>query len=362
MKKILLSLLIGATLTSSAQENVFSKKYIRQTMLKVAGWQFVHPNGKPENTWTNGAFYTGVFAAYQTTKNNALLDTLTAMGNRQHWQPAKRYDHADDIAISQTYIDLYRLSGDRKMLQGTIDTVDRLQTTPGMQVRNKGITWWWCDALFMAPPTLAKLARTLNNPSYLTLNDSLFRQCYDLLYDKEEKLFARDATYLIDARGNGKREANGKKIFWARGNGWVVAGLARLLSELPQNHPTRPFYISLFKDIMNRLLELQQPDGLWRTSLLDPSQYPGGEGSGSAFNCYALAWGINNKILDANTFGPATKKAWIGLNNILHPDGKLGWVQPIGADPRKNFDFNSWESYGAGAFLLAAHEIYKRKK
>ena len=345
----------------SAQENVFQKQYIHATMKKVAQWQFVHPNGKPENTWTNGAFYSGVFAAYETTKDKSLLDTLMAIGQRNDWQPAKRFDHADDIVISQTYMDLYRLNGDRKLLQGSIDTINKLKSVPSNQARNKGITWWWCDALFMAPPTLAKFAKTLNDPSYLALNDSLWMECYKLLYDKEEKLFARDATYLIDANGNGKKEENGKKIFWGRGNGWVVAGLAHLIEELPKNHPTRGFYISLFKEMMGRLIELQQPDGLWRTSLLDPGAYPGGEGSGTAFNCFALAWGINNKILDKKTFAPAARSSWEALNKLVHPDGLFGWVQPIGADPRKNFNADSWESYGAGAFLLAASEIIKMK-
>jgi rhamnogalacturonyl hydrolase YesR len=182
------------------------------------------------------------------------------------------------------------------------------------------------------------------------------------LYNNEEKLFARDASYLIDANGNGKRESNGKKVFWSRGNGWVMAGLVRLLKEMPFDHPTREFYINLFKDMSARLLSLQQEDGLWRTSLLDPMAYAGGEGSGSAFNCYAMAWGVNNKLLDKKTFLPAVKAAWTGLNTLLTSEGKVGWVQPIGADPKRNFNAESWESYGAGAFLLAGSEVIKLKK
>lgn len=346
---------------SFAQENVFQKQYIHDVMKKVAEWQFVHSNGKPENTWTNGAFYSGVFAAYETTKEKVLLDTLVAVGRRNQWQPAKRFDHADDIVISQTYMDLYRLTGDRKFIQASIDTINKLMSTPSNQARNKGITWWWCDALFMAPPTLAKFAKTLKEPAYLKLADILYMECYKLLYDKKEKLFARDATYLLDANGNGKKEENGQKIFWGRGNGWVVAGLAHLIEELPKDHPTRGWYVSLFKEMMGRLIELQQPDGLWRTSLLDPGAYPGGEGSGTAFNCFALAWGINNKILDKKTFTPAAKKAWVALNGLVQTEGLFGWVQPIGADPRKNFNADSWESYGAGAFLLAGSEVVKMK-
>jgi rhamnogalacturonyl hydrolase YesR len=95
---------------------------------------------------------------------------------------------------------------------------------------------------------------------------------------------------------------------------------------------------------------------------LDPAAYAGGEGSGTGFNCYALAWGINNKILDKKKFLPAVKSAWVGLNTLLTSEGKVGWVQPIGADPKRNFNSESWESYGAGAFLLAGSEVIKLKK
>jgi rhamnogalacturonyl hydrolase YesR len=342
--------------------DIFKASNIKSNMIKVSDWQMKHSNGKPENTWTNAAFFTGVFAAYETTKSPVLLDSLMVIGERNNWLPAKRYDHADDIAITQTYIDLYRISKNERMLKASIDSIKKMMLVPGGEIKRHGITWWWCDALFMAPPTLAKLSRTFNDPSYLVLSDTLFMQCYRLLYNNEEKLFARDATYLIDASGNGKRESNGKKVFWSRGNGWVMAGLVRLLKEMPANHPTRAFYVSLFKDMSERLLSLQQEDGLWRTSLLDPAAYAGGEGSGTAFNCYALAWGVNNKILDKKIFLPAVKAAWTGLNALLTEEGKVGWVQPIGADPRRNFNAESWESYGAGAFLLAGSEVIKLKK
>lgn len=346
-----------------AQEtDVFKPAYIKTTLLKVAGWQLNNRNTKPENTWTNGAFYTGVFAAWKTTKSKVLLDSMMAMGERNNWLPANRYDHADDIMISQTYIDLYRIKKDKRMIQATIDSIQKLRVVPGNEIKKHGITWWWCDALFMAPPTLAKLAKSLKDPSYLVLCDSLFRQTYQLLYNREEQLFARDASYLWAANGEGKKESNGKKVFWSRGNGWVMGGLVKLLQELPKNYSGRVFYITLYKQMAERLLALQQKDGLWRTSLLDPDAFPGGEGSGTGFNCYAMAWGINQKILDKQTFLPAVKKAWEGLNTLVTAEGKVGWVQPIGADPRRNFNAESWESYGAGAFLLAGSEVIQLKK
>ncbi|HEX3102496.1 MAG TPA: glycoside hydrolase family 88 protein [Pyrinomonadaceae bacterium] len=354
---IVLSFISNAAAQSS---DVFDRKTIESRMLSVAKWQFANPN-HPLYDWTNGAFYAGVFAAYETTKSPDLMAAMMDMGEKNGWKPGPRFDHADDIAISQTYIDVYRIKKDKKMIQPTIDVVNRLKSEKGDQVTKNGITWWWCDALFMAPPTLAKLAKTTGDKSLLDLNDRFFQETYDRLFNAQENLYARDASYLIDAKGNGKLEANGKKVFWSRGNGWVVGGLVRLLKELPNDHPKRKFYETQYKAMMTRIAELQQADGLWRSSLLDPTSFPGGEASGTGFDIYAMAWGINNKVLDRDKFLPVVKKAWIGLNTLVHPDGKVGWTQPIGADPKRNFTAESWEVYGAGAYLLAGSEVVKLK-
>ena len=353
-------LVLGAVLFAQPVD-VFRSSFINDAMRAAAAWQIAHPN-HAANDWTNGAFYAGVFAAWETTKEPALMDAMMSMGEGIEWKPGKRVDHADEIAISQTYVDLYRVKNARRMIQPTIDQIAAMRKgMPGHEAQVHGITWWWCDALFMGPPTLAKLSVTLNDPSYLTLNDTLFQETYDRLFNHEEHLFSRDDTYLISAAGEGKREANGKRVFWSRGNGWVMGGLVRLLKELPANYPKRPFYVSLYKEMAARVIQLQQPDGLWRSSLLDPDAYPGGEASGSGFYTYALAWGINTGVLDKKTYEPAVRKAWTGMTALLQPDGHVGWVQPIGADPRRDFSAESWEVYGTGAFLLAGSEVIKLK-
>jgi rhamnogalacturonyl hydrolase YesR len=355
-------ILFAFAVNAAAQtDDVFKKKFIKDRMLKVADWQLKNPLHEP-NDWTNGAFYAGIFAAYQTTKSPEIRKALTELADKTQRKPGKRFDHADDIAISQTYLDLYRITKNEDYYLPTENTVIQLMNEKSIEAEKHGITWWWCDALFMAPPTLAKLSNITRNKAYLALNDKLFMETYDLLYDKEEHLFARDAGYLIKANGEGRREANGKKIFWSRGNGWVMGGLARLLAELPKDNPKYNWYKNLYIEMANRIVTLQQADGLWRSRLLDPDSYPGGEASGTGFYAYALAWGINNKILDKKKFGPPVKKAWTGLNSLVHPDGKVGWTQPIGADPRKNFTAESWEVYGAGAYLLAGSEVIKLKR
>lgn len=366
MKKIILSVLflsiVFTCFPQSIDKKLFSKKYINSTILKVTDWQLKNPKHNPRD-WTNGAFYAGVFAAWETTRSKDIYQAMMNMGNEVKWQPYRRWYHADDIAICQMYIDMYRIEKKQEMIQPTIDTLqlflDRPYPTKG---KVDVIKWWWCDALFMAPPVLVKLGITTGNDEYLKKNDEYFKECYDLLYNKEEDLFARDLNYVIKNDGKDRWEANGKKIFWSRGNGWVMGGLARILAELPKDYPQRPFYENLFKEMAAKLISIQQPDGLWRASLLDPDSYPGGEVSGSGFFCYALAWGINNKLLDKATYLPAVERAWVALNSCVNEEGRVGWVQPIGGDPRRNFKAESWEVYGTGAFLLAASEVIKLKR
>lgn len=343
-------------------KSMFKDSYIKKTMKKALSWQLKHPKHELYD-WTNGAFYAGVFAAYETTGSKKIWKAMMEMGEENKWMPGPRLHHADDYAICQTYVDMYRISKDMKMIQPFIDRMEQFMATPYEPRDIQKITWWWCDALFMAPPALVKLGMTLDDDKYLKLNDKLFKECYDLLYDKDEHLYARDIRYKWNEPGiETMKEANGKKIFWSRGNGWVMGGLVRVLKELPEEYPTRDFYIQNYKEMAARIISLQQEDGLWRSSLLDPDSYPGGEASGSGFYTYALAWGINNGILDREIYLPAVEKAWIGLQGLIQPDGHVGWCQPIGADPRKNFSAESWEVYGTGAFLLAGSEVIKLYK
>lgn len=357
---------ISLSLAGCAKKNnddVFEVRNIKSQLEKVTRWQFKNPK-HASCDWTNGAFYTGVFAAWEATKADFIYQGMMDMGNQAEWRPCDTgpMDRANDVAISQTFIDLYRIEKKDEMIRPTIDTlnqfIERIYKPKGHKVQK----WWWCDALFMEPAALVKLGITLNDNKYLEYNDKNFKECYELLYDKEEHLFARDIMYVIKGDGKDLYEANGKKIFWGRGNGWVLGGLARILSELPSNYPERSFYENLFKEISERIASIQQEDGLWRTSLLDPESYPGGEVSGSGFICYGLTWGVNNGLLDKATYLSVIEKAWIALNQCINEEGRVGWVQPIGDNPLKNFSEDSWEVYGTGAFLLAGSEMIKLKR
>ena len=90
--------------------------------------------------------------------------------------------------------------------------------------------------------------------------------------------------------------------------------------------------------------------------MLDPGNYSEPEVSGSALFTYALAWGINQGVLDGKVYRPVVAKAWAGMLKHVYADGRLGCIQQTGAEPAP-FKATASYTYGVGAFLLAGSEI-----
>jgi rhamnogalacturonyl hydrolase YesR len=333
---------------------------VLSVMERVADWQLAHPSAHPTTDWTQAAGDAGMMALAGISGDPKYRDALLAMGEANEWKPGPRLYHADDLAIGQTYAGLYFLYRDPKMIAPLRKRLDAILSTPP-NVENLDFhqpydqvsqLWSWCDSLFMAPPVWMQLFAATGDERYLDFAVKNWWRTTDYLYDPGEHLYFRDSTYFD------RREANGKKIFWSRGNGWVMAGLVRVLQLLSANHPSRARFQRLFQEMAETILGDQQADGLWPASLLDPGNYPLKESSGSGFYAYALAWGVNQGLLDDAKFKPAIRKAWTALVDSVDGDGKLTHVQPIGSDPKKFAD-DSTEVYGVGAFLLAGSELYR---
>ena len=369
MKKIAILILAAAISSLDAQNAIPGQKpsaeisppAILATMKQVADWQLVHPSTSgqryTEKAWTYGAFYAGVMALNEIDRTRKYHDAMVEKGKKFEWQPAPRIYHADDHCVCQMYLELFLKDRDPAMLGPTKERFDFILAHPAtndlrMGTRGGQDRWNWCDALFMGPPAWVRLYKATGDTRYLEFMNKEWWATSDYLYDTNEHLYFRDSTYFE------KREANGKKIFWSRGNGWVMAGLARVLEMMPRDYAPRSRYEQQFKEMAAKIISLQQPDGLWRASLLDAEAYPLKETSGSGFYTFALAWGINHGLLDRAAYNPAVRKAWAGLVGCVTPEGKLEHVQPVGADPRK-FEPTSNDVFGTGAFLLAGKEVYQ---
>lgn len=335
---------------------------VLQALQRVADWQLANPNLKHDpRGWVQGALYTGLLAWANFSPDPRYRNHLVRIAEANAWKLGSRPYHADDHVVGQLYLGLHAQDGDPKQIEDVKKRFEWILQNPSstalaFEGYNKSLTplerWSWCDALFMAPATWAQLYAVTGEQRHLDFMTQEWWNTTAFLYDKQEHLFFRDSRFFD------QREANGRKVFWSRGNGWVFAGLARVLDLLPPDHGARPRFERLFREMADALLRAQQRDGLWRTGLLDPTRWQEPETSGSAFFAYGFAWGLNHKLLATRRFLPALRRAWPALVAAVSEDGRVGWVQPIGDAPRA-LTKEMTEPYGAGAFLLAGVELHK---
>ena len=308
------------------------KAAIVKVMSAVADWQLANPSTHAPYDWTQAAYYTGVMAFAGLADNPKYVDAMKAMGERNQWRPGLRPGHADDYAVVATYAQLFQREKNKAMLGPSLALFNFLLTRRfdeplvwGGGIESRELAW--CDALFMGPPAMAAVSAATGDRRYLDLADRLWWKTTDYLYDGTEHLYYRDSRYFD------QREKNGRRVFWSRGNGWVIAGLARLLQDMPSDFRGRDRYVALFREMAGAVLAAQSGDGYWRSSLLDPESRPNPETSGTGFFVFALGWGVTQGLLDREKYEPAAMKGWEALVRAVHQDGMLGWVQQIGAEP-----------------------------
>ena len=132
-----------------------------------------------------------------------------------------------------------------------------------------------------------------------------------------EGLWWRDADFVPPYK-----EPNGKNCYWSRGNGWVYAALARVMTEIPEKEVHYQAYLEDFKSMSEALVKCQRLDGFWNVSLHCVENFGGKEVTGTALFVYGMAWGVRNGILDAKKYMPVIAKAWNAMvNDCVHKDG-----------------------------------------
>lgn len=328
-------------------------------------WQAGHP--KHGNAfWNRAVYHIGNMAAYEVTKENSYRKFSEEWARKNRWEGARSdrkkdwkytYGEGDDFvlfgdwqACFQVYIDLYHLDPDKRRIARAREVMDYQISTPETDYL------WWSDGLFMVMPMMSEMAKLTGDEKYLERLHDYFSYSKDLMFDAGSGLFFRDAKYVYPKH----KSANGKKDFWARGNGWVFAALPMVLDDLPADHPHRQEYLDAYLAMAKALAACQQEDGYWSRSLIDPPHAPGPETSGTAFFTYGFLWGLNHGALDRATYLPVARNAWKFLTTkSLRPDGSIGYIQPIGekAIPGQVVDAGSTADFGVGAFLLAAAEM-----
>lgn len=372
MKRSRISLLLFAVFAFaalSASAATKESQKVRDIIAKVNNhWQSTH---SPEATpfWHVAAYHTGNMEAYRLTGNPDWLRYSEDWAEHNEWKGAKETDRSkwkyknygegqdyvlfgDYQICFQTYADLYNILPDDRRIKRAREVMEHQMSTP------ENDYWWWADGLYMVMPVMTKLYKITGNERYLDKLHDYFLYADSIMYDKDAGLYYRDGKYVYPQH----KSANGNKDFWARGDGWVLAGLAKVLQDLPDDYAHRDLFRNRFISMADAVVESQQPDGYWSRSMLDEAHAPGPETSGTAFFTYGLLWGINNGILKDQKYLDAALKGWNYLSTkALQKDGSVGYVQPIGekAIPGQVVDRNSTADFGVGAFLLAACEYVR---
>jgi rhamnogalacturonyl hydrolase YesR len=322
-------------------------------MRKVADWELAWSQPYFDRIWTWSALYAGFMAASPALDDPKYRNAMEAMADKFHWELRSEVPNADDQSVAQTYLELDLLQPSPDKVAPTQAALDRLLSgqeakIPAIQAK---IPWWWCDALFMAPPVWTRMYVITHDHKYLDYMEHHWWETSDLLYDKQRHLYYRDVTYLH------KTDPKGNPVFWSRGNGWVMGGLARVLDYLPADDKDRGRFEQQLREMAAALAAIQdKQSGLWHSDLLDPEDYPQPEVSGSAFITFGLAWGVNHGVLDRATYMPVIARAWRGLVSQIYADGRLGNIQQTGAAPAYYLPSSSY-NYGVGGYLLAGAQV-----
>ena len=319
---------------------------------------------RPSNIWTRGVYYEGLMALYKIDEQKRYLDYAVSWGEAHKWglRNGIKTRNADDQCCGQTYIDLYLLDPKPERIHDIKASIDSLINSP------KKDDWSWVDALQMAMPVFAQLGVIYEDNRYYEKMYEMYMHTKTQhgdkgLYNAAEGLWWRDKDFDPPYLTPG-----GKSCYWSRGNGWVVAALVKVLDIMPKGAPHREEYEKTYLEMMNALVPLQRNDGFWNVSLTDPTDFGGKELTGTSLFVYGMAWGINKGLLDKKKYQPVIAKAMYPLlNQCIHPNGFLGYVQGTGKEPKDGqvvtYDkVPDFEDFGLGCFLLAGTEVFKMKR
>lgn len=353
---------------------------VAETIIRVNDYWQNHNTYKTSSFWNWAVYHTGNMEACKLFNNeiktpaakqkaNSWIAYSTAWADYNKWSGATEKDvskwqykqYSDDQqhvlfgdwqVCFQTYLDLYSFAPAKKKIA-------RAKEVMGHEADSEANDYmWWVDAFYMVMPTLTKMYKLTGDTKYLDKLYDNIRYSDSIMLDKETGLYFRDKRFVYPKH----KASNGGRDFWARGDGWALAGLAKVLQDMPKTYPHYDFFVNRYRQLAHAVAACQQPEGYWTRSMLDKDMAPGPETSGTALFAYGLLWGINNGLLSETDYLGTVSKAWTYLSHTaLQTDGSVGYVQPMGdrAVPGQQINKESQADFGTGAFLLAACEYYR---
>ena len=269
-------------------------------------------------TYPDACAWLGALWFGKVTKNEPLLDKLKdrfepLFSTEQKMLP--RMNHVDHNVVGAVPLELYiQKKGDQRYYDLGMRYADTQWEAPGDATpeqkadADKGYSWQtriWIDDMFMITTIQSQAYRATGDRKYI---DRAAREM---------------AMYLKKIqRPNGLfYHSPEAPFFWARGNGWMAAGMAQLLSILPKDNSDRTTIMEAYKKMMNTLKQNQDPDGMWHQLIDEPASYK--ETSGTAMFTYAMIVGVKHGWLDKKEYGTAARKGWLALVTYINENDEI---------------------------------------
>jgi rhamnogalacturonyl hydrolase YesR len=352
MKSILrvMVVLVPLLLTAqTARADEFAPDSIKSIMRKVAKYAFTTYGAGTaagiNHDWDGGTIMTGITGLYLTTKEQQWLDSIDKWGNKWNWTWGG--GTGDNLCCIQTFCERYivdSVPANASKYAVSKTALDGILKSPVNHL------FGWQDAVYMGLPDFAMMGYITGNPMYYDSLNAMFRGAEKDFQDTVYKLWYWNTLPSF------KTTPKGYPQFWGPGNAWVLGGLVRSLKYMPQNSKYRPAWEATFKTFCDTLRIKQQPDGFWRTSLFEPTEFPNPESSCTSFFIYAMSLGVQWGILDANTFVPVIRKGWSALVKVVTAAGMVGYGQSWSNQPGSPYNWTAIPE-GHGAFLLAGEGV-----
>jgi len=353
---LLAPLLLALTLSASAQDNTYFSHWPLGVSPQEVGKRVAEHFVLSPHQYTATIHYSEVATWYgaltfaSLTHDDALrgelirkFEPLMPGGGEAARIPVRR--HVDDSIFGVVPLEIAIETKDPKYLAAGKAWADRQWENP----RPDGLsaeTRFWIDDMYMLTLLQLESYRATSERKYLD-RDALEMAAY------LDKLKQPNGLFF---------HAPDVPFYWGRGDGWVAAGMAEMLRDLPQDHPQRKRIMEGYRAMMSALLKYQGKDGMWRQLIDHDEAWP--ESSGSAMFTFALVTGVKNGWLDAATYGPAARRAWIAvvgyidqnqdITNVCEGTGKQDSYDYYLARKRRTGDF-----HGQAPVLWAASALLR---
>ena len=271
------------------------------------------------------------------------FDPLMPGGAEVGLVPPRR--HVDDEVFGVAPLEIARQTGDQAHLTYGLHFADRQWENPqpdGLSAETR----YWIDDMYMLNMLQLEAFRASKDPKYL---DRAAKEMVSYL----DKLQQPNGLFF---------HGTDAPFFWGRGDGWVAAGMAEMLSSLPENHPLRPRILKGYRAMMAALLKYQSPDGMWRQLIDHPEAWP--ESSSTGMFTFAMVTGVKKGWLNESTYGPAARRGWIGLVGFIDQNNDVVNVC-VGTDKSPKIDYyfqrprHTGDDHGQAPVLWAASALLR---